>query len=225
MNVVCELSGGFDSAVTTILALEGVNNVHGFFVDYGQQYVKQERAAVAYMDSWLREKYGERYKGVRIVSVDLCLVLRDRKDAAAVPEYVPIRNLVIGALAANFAESVGAQVVSVGSKTTEYRPDDPYCFYDCTTKFYRELSSLVNLASQPGVRVSFVQQLVEDGVPMPKWKVLKNLDARGIDLRRLWNCYRTDGEPVPCNSCFHCGLMPADLELAGLAEKYKDTWK
>lgn len=211
-KVVCELSGGYDSAYSTKLTLDAGAQVTAAFVDYGQPYARQEREAAQYLASWFAARYPHFERLVnRQVTLEMGLA------AGGVPvAYVPIRNLVIGTIMANLAEAVGAEEVVVGSKTTTHRDDDPFCFWDCTTEFYERMGDLVTRCSEKGVSVRFSQPL--GARALPKSLLLLNLREAGVDLGSLWNCY--EGGHVPCRRCHHCVLMRRDLETAGLLALY-----
>jgi 7-cyano-7-deazaguanine synthase in queuosine biosynthesis len=217
--LLCELSGGFDSAAATVLALREGHTVHALCALHGQEYDKQELAGATYVAAFLRDKYGERFKKLHVAAVSLMQELPDAKTPRA---YVPIRNLVLGALSANHAQALGAEAVVVGSKTTVMRPDDPYCFFDCSTAFYEQLGQLVTAASQPGQSMRFVQALVRDGVPMSKADVVRLLLDEGLNLRGFWNCYGAGLKP--CRTCAHCIEMANVVREVGCHHDYADWW-
>ncbi|KKN68000.1 hypothetical protein LCGC14_0455560 [marine sediment metagenome] len=215
-TAVCELSGGYDSALSTLLALRKYDSVFGVFTNYGQVYAEQERASAEYLAEWFT-RYPS-WRGLTRLKCTLSQALPDQSDSP----YIPVRNLVLGTLSANFAQAHGANVVVVGSKTTEYRPDDPYCWYDCTTEFYEGMGALVSLAAEAGHEIRYEQSLILDGQPLTKAQVLEALIDEGIALIKLWNCYEA-GER-PCQKCFHCLDMRKTLEGMGQLTRFEGWW-
>lgn len=220
MKVVCELSGGFDSAAAAISSCGQYEEVYGYFIDYGQVYAEREREAARYMSNFLTARCPDKWKGLREVQVDLSQQLSGQ-DASN--PYIPIRNLVLGTMSANYAQSIGARVIITGSKTVEYREDDPFCWWDCTSEFYAELGALVNLATEEGSEVTYRQILVRsDKIPLTKVEVLEVLRGEDVDLRKLWNCYA--GGVEPCRDCFHCTDMREQVASMGLADEFAGWW-
>jgi 7-cyano-7-deazaguanine synthase in queuosine biosynthesis len=207
LKILCEISGGYDSACVAQMLSEQGHELTGFFVNYGQPYQTNEYMAAMHVADRLGFS-------VQMIHCQLGLGLPDGSVPAA---YVPIRNLVIGTLMANRAEALGIRTIAVGSKTTEYRPNDPYCFYDCTTEFYQRMANLVTLASQPGHGVQYIQPLIVDGCSLSKAEVVQKLIDTGWNLRNLWNCYGTG--TTPCMQCKNCIEM-RDLAFPG----YSDWW-
>ena len=215
---VCEVSGGFDSALSALMAASTGARVWPIYFDYGQKYERQERAAAQYVVDQIRNKC-ERCERLHVAVVDMQV----RALEGTVSPYVPIRNLVFCALSANYAQSVSAEVVTVGSKTVEFRADDPYCFRDCTSEFYEKVGDLVRLASESSAwPIRFEQPLVVDGAPLTKREVLLRLEQAGFDLRRLWSCY--SDTPAPCHSCYHCKVMAECVENCSDLKKYAGVW-
>jgi 7-cyano-7-deazaguanine synthase in queuosine biosynthesis len=216
---LCELSGGYDSAAATLLTLQQGHHVHALFIDHGQSYLDRELAAASHLAQQFAKRYAN-FKGLRVAVCHLSQALPDDKTPAA---YVPLRNLVLGALSANKAQALGAEAVVVGSKTTVIRQDDPYSFFDCSTEFYERLGSLATLASQPGFAMRFVQALVrDDGTAYTKAEVVKLLLNADLDIKSMWNCY-TPGVR-PCRSCKNCIEMRDVLNELGLFDRYKGWW-
>ncbi len=215
MRVIVEVSGGYDSTLAAFIAMGALPTAEffGLFVDYGQRYYAQERAAVDYT-STLFHDYHDGWYGVRNMTV--------RGMARAEGEYVPVRNFVIGALAANLADSVGARLVVVGSKTGAYRPDDPYCFRDCTSDFYGRISRAAGEASSNSE--ARVLRYIQPCLGKKKADVLYALHHdHEVDLTRLWNCYSAS-TGRPCGQCRNCTEMVRALETIGLRERYAAHW-
>lgn len=216
---LCEMSGGYDSAAAALLTLQQGHTVYGLFIDHGQAYMDRELAAASYLAGRLSKQYAN-FKGLRLAICQLSQVLPNDSTPAA---YVPLRNLVLGALSANKAQALGAEAVVVGSKTTVIRADDPFCFYDCSTAFYQQLGALATLASQPGHALRFVQALVrDDGTAYSKAEVVKLLLDADFDIKSLWNCYGAGFRP--CRTCKNCLEMVGVLNELGLFDRYKGWW-
>lgn len=217
-GIVAEVSGGFDSAMSAYMAASTGRPVHPLFVDYDQPYAPQELQAAKYVVDHLKQFPNVNDLEVRYTDIAL------RSPPGSVSEYVPIRNLVLCSLSANYAQSVDASSVYVGSKTSEWREGDPYSFRDCTTEFYDRVSDLVALASEtPDLVVKFEQPLIINGLPSTKHQVMRGLFELGVNLENLWTCY--SDSPFPCKACYHCRVADECVRSdAGLLEAYAGVW-
>jgi len=216
VSILAHLSGGFDSAASTLKVANTGVTFRTLLINLGQPYLLQERKAAETFAGWLSEKYPN-YLGHHELKVDMALSQQGQVSA-----YIPVRNLVIGAMSANFALATGCDTIAVGNKTLELRPEDPYCFNDCSLEFYTELGKLATFASQ-GQSVQFIMPLldlvhdkwvegveIKKRVPMSKREVVLYVQEQGYDVRRLWSCYESSIRP--CGKCHHC----AELINAGV---------
>ncbi len=209
MKVLCHLSGGFDSAASTLLIAEQEHEFATLLIDLGQPYSEQEQQSSRAFQDFLHGKYPQTYKGhfTRMVDMEL-------SQEGEVSAYIPVRNLVIGAMSANLALAHGYEAIAVGNKTLELRPDDPYCFNDCSFEFYRKLGDLATFASQYK-NIMYVMPLIRGGTPMTKQEVVLYIKDRGFDPSNLWSCYTNQYKP--CGECHHC----IELKDAGVWELVK----
>lgn len=192
--ILCQISGGIDSAAA-MLELAAQPPIVGHFVDYGQRYAPQEERAAHYL---------ARHVGfeLRVSRLDLAL-----RDTSARPDaYIPSRNFVLLALSANLASALAADAVAVGSKTTIMRPDDPYCFPDCTTAFYDAAAKAMSEGGGP-------HRLLRPVAGWTKARAIQRLKDASVNLAQLWWCYLNGEEP--CGQCHHCrDVASAIKELA-----------
>lgn len=196
VDILCTLSGGYDSAACLLKALE-LGPTRAFFVDYRQPYGAQEEAALQYLvDECVAIIEHKNWRGLYVAHCPMGMM-------GAGDRWIPYRNLIIAALATNWATAWGCHTIVFGSKSEEYRPHDPVSFIDSTKDFYRNLNELVMKTTEPQRRAG----MVSFHLPLIGWDkatVLQLLHKHGVALRRLWNCYREDGEMAPCGGCEHC---------------------
>lgn len=198
MTVLSQISGGYDSVAVLIKLLKDGYRVKGIFFNIEQKYIKQEREAVKYVDAFF--KNNENYLGYEEIYIPMKLT---RNNDGSPSDYIPIRNLVFGAVSANYALSEGFSKVAVGNKTTVVRENDPWSFSDCSVGFYESLTNLVSLAAEQNDAVEFIMPLLKDkNTAMSKGEVLNTLLNSGMDITKLWSCYEA-GE-LPCGECYHC---------------------
>jgi 7-cyano-7-deazaguanine synthase len=193
-GVVCHLSGGFDSLASTLLVAVTGAQFCTVFYDIGQPYVSQERQAARIASARLTQLFTE-YKGHYEYSLPLMLANTVNAD------YVPVRNLVLGAHSCNMAVSLGYDHIAVGNKTLEVREGDSHSFSDCSVPFYSMLGDVATFASEKQ-KLTFLMPLIVDGVPMSKADVIDYISSHGFDVSKLWSCY--NNEETPCGVCYHC---------------------
>lgn len=199
MNVLSQLSGGYDSVAACVRLIEQGHTVHGLFFDLGQVYVEQERAAVDYASQYFAKHWPKQWLGHTELQVAMELT---RANDGSPSEYIPVRNFVLGAHSANYALAHGYECVAVGSKTTTVRADDPYSFSDCSVEFYEGMSSIVDFCSEDGDSLKFLMPLIDHDTALTKGQVVQLILDTGMDISQLWTCYKA--EQQPCGTCYHC---------------------
>ena len=206
MKILSHISGGFDSVACCIKLLEEGHAVRGLFFDLSQAYVEQERRAVQYASNFLFAHY-DNWLGFTTASVPMKLQLSSGDTPS---EYIPVRNFVLGSHSANIALAEGFEAVAVGNKTTKLRPDDPYSFQDCSIEFYKRMEDIVGFCSEGDTIVKFLMPLIHweangeipQPVAMTKPQVITTILNSGMDITKLWSCYRN--EEMSCGECYHC---------------------
>lgn len=215
---VCQVSGGFDSAAALILDAPLRTLVQPLFFRYGQAYVQQEEQAARTIVSYVKTFFAS-VEPLKVVDVEI--------PKAFIPEmpatYVPMRNLVLGALSISYAHSLGADAIIVGNKTKHYRADDPYCYRDCSRAFYDALQNMANVFKEGVADLAFVMPLVDNWIDetcgMPKHEVLRVLRNAGMSFDIPWSCSTPTGG-APCRTCHMC----EDVSTA-IAKLHEETFR
>lgn len=202
-RVVCEFSGGADSTLAAIWAkkkYEGARFV-ALFVDYGQKYMKEERAA-SYA---LWKKIFTLGNDWREVSISTLLTewSSTTENVVVAKEYFPLRNLIIASLAASIAVQYGADVIVNGSKSLTRVPEDPYSFRDSTLPFYKLMEAAINGALEEGYIK--IDTILAEGRErkMQKIEVFRELLSARIAPELTWSCYHPING-IPCGACRNC---------------------
>lgn len=107
------------------------------------------------------------------------------------PTYVPNRNMIFLALAAAYAETVGATVVYYGAQR-----HDIYGYWDTTPSFLERLNAVFALNRKSALK------LEAPFVSLSKADILRAGFALGIDYGRTWSCYA--GGDKACGRCPTC---------------------
>lgn len=195
-RVVCELSGGADSALVAALLKEAGREVFPIFVNYGQPYEWHEYAKSLLLSKKL---------GLHDLYVVDCQLRTGHVENCGA-EYVPFRNLVLSAIAVNYAQSIDAVAVYSGSKGLTKVPDDPYSFKDSTAPFYVLVQAVVNYANESRRGIEVVPLLATGrDRKLLKSEVYDLLERKyGIIKSDTWSCFNPQGDlecRTMCNNC------------------------
>jgi len=204
-DAVVLLSGGMDS-VTLLHHTRQANPAGALYAlsfGYGQKHARELEMA-----AWQAERIGVREHRVAdagllgaltrggsaltdpAIAVPALSDLRPEQHAQP-PTYVPNRNMILLALAAAWAESLGVGRVLYGAQQ-----QDRYGYWDCTVDFIARINDLLKLNRGRAVVVE------APFVAMSKADILRLGLALGVDYAHTWSCYR--GLARPCGSCPTC---------------------
>lgn len=206
VRAVALLSGGLDSAVAaaTFARAPGHALAAALFCDYGQRAARRERDAARRLADrlgapfvvrdlpWLGELARE--SGSRLVADGpLPTGTRERpgdaQSAAAV--WVPARNVVLVAIAAAHAETLGAEVVVTG-----FNREEAATFADNSAAFVAACTAALALGTRNGVRVE------SPTLALDKDAIVAAARALGFTAADFWSCY--EGGERPCGRCESC---------------------
>jgi 7-cyano-7-deazaguanine synthase len=207
MPAVVLLSGGLDSAVNLKLALEETGVALALTFDYGQKAAAREINAAAAMCRAL----GASHRVIELPWLaEICstaLVNPELEPPRLTPEqlgearvtegetaravWVPNRNGIFIAIAAAFAESLGAGLVVTG-----FNAEEAATFPDNSAAFAAAATESLRFSTANGVRVrSYTQDLTKSGIVRLGRKI-------GAPLELVWSCYY--GGDAPCGECESC---------------------
>lgn len=210
-KAVVILSGGLDSATCMGIAHASGYELCPITFDYGQRHrieLESAKKVAAF--------YG--VKDHRIVSIDF---LRQIGGSALTDEsidvptegvsreipvtYVPGRNLLFLAIAASYAEVIGAEAIYIGVNALDYSG-----YPDCRPEFIEGVEHVLRIGTKAGVE----GRPIRIETPLLHWTkgeiVRKGLEL-GVPYELTTSCYQ--GGDVACGECDSCRLR-----LKGFAE-------
>ena len=211
-KVVVELSGGADSMVAALEAKKKYPDaeIHGFFVAYHQAPVEIEwQKALEFANA-----EGILMKRILIEGLFVKGTVEGEESAdtdGVAQIYTPLRNLVIGACAASWAENIGADVIISGSKGLN---DDgkPYSFRDSLLPFYTLLNAVTQYAAYKPITVDPILTNLRNN-KMTKKEVYEYLLDAGYGWDSFWNCFNGGPEPCgECNNCVELNILKSEIE-------------
>lgn len=188
MSVVALVSGGLDSALMSVLAVEEGLRVHPLFIDYGQRAAAREWAAC----EALHAKHGlpaPQHMALTGFGKLVRSGLTDPSRRVNEDAFMPGRNLMLLVAGAAYAHDVGARAVAIGLLDEADR-----LFPDQSSEFLKGAEQLIRLAM--GAPISITAPLAR----FKKADVMTLASARDID--GTYSCHV--GAEQPCGACVSC---------------------
>lgn len=191
MKTVVLLSGGIDSTVLLADRVVGGDECLALTFDYGQTHYREITAA-EHIAKVLRAQW--QFMFLSCLSGSALTGQGDIPETTATAvdtTYVPGRNIVMLAIAASYAERVGASAVLFGANRGDHAG-----YPDCRPEFITAMDQAIGIGTSAGVSVS---------APFCTWTKTEIVEhGRELDapLHLTWSCYR--GGADPCGRCGAC---------------------
>jgi 7-cyano-7-deazaguanine synthase len=200
MNILCEISGGYDSALAVLKAKEKYKGgkFFGIMVNYGQApFEKEFELAKKFC-----VKEGLELKVVEIKNLfHTGTVIGESSSEEKISNiYTPLRNLVILSCASSYAEFIKAEVIIVGSKGLNIDLGK-HSFKDSVLPFYVLVEGVLKYASYENICIDPILTNNRN-IKMSKKEVIEDLISYGYSLHDFWNCFNSND--VMCGYCNNC---------------------
>jgi len=191
-------SGGMDSTVCLLLALEKGREVISLGIDYGQR----SRAELEYalklckrFDVKRKVLNIEWDKPKRVIPKSRSINEIGKEVSSA---FLPGRNALFLVLACAEAAGIGASEVWTGINSIDYSG-----YPDCRPEFLEQFRKMINLAIPKG------PEIIAPLISLSKPEIAKEAYRLGIRQGDTWSCYRPQtkgGGFEPCGQCDACVL-------------------
>lgn len=212
MKVCVLLSGGMDSvaALYEVLAQHEVAACLSF--DYGAKHNAQE-IPFAKLHA---ERNGIHHEMIALDFMNRLFKSDLLKSGGAIPDghyaeqtmkqtVVPFRNGIMLAIAAGYAESIGAEGLVIAAHSGDHA-----IYPDCREPFMQAMGA----AMQAGTYAKI--QLLRPFIDSDKAGIATRGAALGVDFSETWSCYK--GGPVHCGVCGTCVERREAFVVAGLPD-------
>lgn len=212
MKVVVLVSGGMDSVTALYAAAREHEVVAGLGFDYGSKHNHRELPFAALHCARL----GVPHRAVSLDFMDGLFESDLLRSGGEIPEghyeaesmkrtVVPFRNGIFLAVAAGFAESVGA-----GGLVIAAHSGDHAIYPDCRESFMKPLAEAIRAGTYAGIEV------LRPFIELRKEAIATLGAAMGIDYGETWSCYK--GGDRHCGRCGTCVERREAFDRAGLPD-------
>lgn len=229
-SAVIVLSGGLDSTVAAYMAAETARIDLAITFDYGQKARRRELAA-GYA---VAQRLGAVHRTVELPffraistgalleqglklpepkTADLDDVEGARASAKAV--WVPNRNGIMIAVAAAWAEKIGAAYIVLG-----FNAEEAATFPDNSQAFIDRQNAALEYSTANGVKI------LAPTAAMTKIQIVAWARDHQVPLELVWSCY--DGDDLPCGRCESCRRFDRAVDAVGiraLVHEKRKGWK
>lgn len=215
-RAVVLLSGGLDSATVLAVARNEGFLCHALSFDYGQRHGAELAAARAVARSLRAAEHRifplalDAFGGSALT--DATIAVPETPTEGIPVTYVPARNTVFLALAAAWAETLGARDLFIGVNAVDYSG-----YPDCRPEFIAAFQHALDLGTKAGVegrRFRIHTPLVR----LSKAEIVRLGTRLGVDYGLTVSCYTADTEGRACGRCDACRLRARGFAQAGLPD-------
>ena len=197
-SVVVLHSGGLDSTVCLLLAIEQGFVPVSVGIDYGQRHSVELQFAQRQCARFGVER---RLLAVRWDKPDRPLPLDrglEQMRASVSPAFLPGRNILFLSLAIAEAAGIGATQVWTGVNSVDFSG-----YPDCRPEFIEAFRAMIRSG------MTHSPELVAPLQFLPKREIARLAHRLGVGKGDTWSCYRpvdADGSVIPCGRCDACIL-------------------
>ncbi|NHI90868.1 MAG: 7-cyano-7-deazaguanine synthase QueC [Candidatus Lokiarchaeota archaeon] len=219
MKAVCLLSGGLDSSTVCYIAKARGFQIYALSFDYGQRHIKEIESAKK-----IAELVGAKEHKILKINLDQIggsaltddlEVPHDRnidEMSREIPiTYVPMRNTILLALAAAYAEVIEADAIFAGMNAVDYSG-----YPDCRPEYIKAMQETIRLGSKLGVKGEKIIKIETPIIKMSKAEIIKEGMKLGVPYQYTWSCYH--GKEKACGICDSCVLRLNGFKEAGLID-------
>ncbi len=198
MKVLVLHSGGLDSTLCLLMAIEAKCEVMSLGIDYGQRH----RIELEYALSQCR-KYNVERRLLRVEwdkperNIPVGRSLEDMRSGVS-PAFLPGRNAVFMTLASAEAVGVGADEIWIGVNSVDFSG-----YPDCRPEFIESFRNMIEAAIPNGPKI------VTPLLSMSKPEIAAEALRLGLMPGDTWSCYQpsfTSNGISPCGQCDACIL-------------------
>ncbi len=200
---VCLVSGGMDSCVTAAIAKEENDQLAFLHVSYGQRTEQRERQAFGEIAEFYKVtkklavsiEHLARIGGSSLTDENIEVSEADLHSKEIPASYVPFRNAHLLAIAASWAEVLGANRIYIGAVA-----EDSSGYPDCRPEFYAAFQKTIKVGTKPETNIEIRTPVID----LKKSEIIRRGVALNAPLHLTWSCYQNLEKA--CGRCDSCAL-------------------
>jgi 7-cyano-7-deazaguanine synthase len=212
MKVLTLVSGGMDSVTALYDAAESHQIVGALGFDYGSKHNPRELP----LGVWHANKLGIPHRTIRLPFINELFDSDLLRSGGPIPEghyeeatmkqtVVPFRNGIMLAVAAGYAETIGAEAIVIAAHAGDHA-----IYPDCREGFMQAMGEAITQGTY--ARLSLLR-------PFIAWNKAR-IVQRGVELKidyaRTWSCYK--GGDRHCGVCGTCVERREAFQLASVKD-------
>jgi 7-cyano-7-deazaguanine synthase len=121
--------------------------------------------------------------------------------------YVPFRNGNFLAVAASWAEVIGANAIYIGAVE-----EDSSGYPDCRRIFFDAFERTIELGTKPGSNI----RIITPAIHLHKREIVQESVRLSAPIEATWSCYQS--EDIACGVCDSCALRLRGFAEAGVED-------
>lgn len=127
------------------------------------------------------------------------------EDESMKQTVVPFRNGIMLSIAAGYAESIGAEAVTIAAHSGDHA-----IYPDCRESFMQFMGDAIEDGTYAGIK------LLRPFIKMRKEDIAREGEQLGVDFKHTWSCYK--GEETHCGKCGTCVERKEAFSIANLPD-------
>jgi len=212
------LSGGLDSYTAGAIVKADGYELFALTLRYGQVHQQEVLAARSVARALGVARHLEfgvdlaRFGGSALVGHGE--IPKDRMlEVSEIPStYVPARNTVFLSLSLAWAETLGAEAITIGVNALDYSG-----YPDCRPEYLEAFERMASLATRAGIE-GRPFRILAPLLHLSKAEIIKRGSSLGLDYGLTHSCYDPAPDGVPCNRCDSCRLRARGFAEAGVED-------
>ena len=212
MKSIVLLSGGMDSTLTAVIARNESSEVAALHLNYRHRTERRELQAFKDVADALGIKqrlvvdieFLRHIGGSSLTDQAIDVTKADLTTTDIPSSYVPFRNGNFLAIAASWAEVIGAERIYIGAVE-----EDSSGYPDCRRSFFDSFEQTIDFGTKPDTHIRIMTPVIR----MHKSEIVRESIRLNAPLEKTWSCYRS--EDIACGECDSCALRLRGFALAG----------
>jgi 7-cyano-7-deazaguanine synthase len=212
MKSVLIYSGGLDSSVLLYHLRAAGHTVHALSIDYGQRHrcelthaaeickaidVPHQTADLSAIQPLLA--------GSSLTSPEIEVAEGHYTEESMKSTIVPNRNMILLAIAAGHALSIGAEEIAYAAHSGDHA-----IYPDCRNEFADAMAEAIRLCDWSTIELS------RPFVDWTKADIVRRGAELGLPFEKTWSCYQ--GGDIHCGRCGTCIERREAFDLAGIPD-------